>query len=95
MQTVTINDPDANEGQGFPNNYIRTTKYTIITFLPKNLFEQFRRISNFYFMTVVIIQLIPQITPLIPITSILPLAFVLIVTAIKEAIEDYVRKMIV
>ena len=54
------------------------------------MFEQFRRISNFYFLTVVVIQLIPQITPLTPITSILPLAFVLLVTAAKEALEDYV-----
>jgi phospholipid-transporting ATPase len=42
----------------------------------------------------VIIQLIPQITPLIPITSILPLAFVLAITAIKEAVEDYVSFLI-
>lgn len=88
---LSLNDPQANATRGFPNNYIRTTKYTILTFLPKNLFEQFRRLSNFYFLTIVIVQLIPQITPLVPVTSILPLVFVLAVTALKEAVEDFYR----
>ncbi|KYQ93719.1 transmembrane protein [Tieghemostelium lacteum] len=79
------------QGKKFPNNYIRTTKYTLLTFVPKNLFEQFRRLSNFYFLCVLIIQLVPQISPLLPLTSILPLSFVLIITATKEALEDYRR----
>eukprot|EP01112_Ceratiomyxa_fruticulosa_P017857 TRINITY_DN5637_c0_g2_i1.p1 TRINITY_DN5637_c0_g2~~TRINITY_DN5637_c0_g2_i1.p1 ORF type:complete len:660 (+),score=121.16 TRINITY_DN5637_c0_g2_i1:150-2129(+) len=89
--TIRINDTKANREKAFPSNYIRTTKYTILTFLPKNLFEQFRRVSNFYFLMIMILQLIPEITPLIPITSILPLAFVLAISAIKEAIEDHGR----
>lgn len=39
---VEINDTEANRSKGFPNNRISTTKYTPLTFLPKNLFEQFR-----------------------------------------------------
>ncbi|KAI8854149.1 hypothetical protein BC829DRAFT_218752 [Chytridium lagenaria] len=34
---------------GFPSNKVRTSKYTILTFIPKNLFEQFRSVANFYF----------------------------------------------
>jgi len=30
-------------------------KYNLLTFLPKNLFEQFRRIANFYFLINIII----------------------------------------
>lgn len=37
------------------NNRIKSTKYTVITFLPQNLLEQFRRIANFYFLVMVII----------------------------------------
>lgn len=38
------------------DNALKTTKYTLLTFLPKNLFEQFRRIANFYFLIVAVIQ---------------------------------------
>jgi phospholipid-translocating ATPase len=30
----------------YPTNQNITSKYTVITFLPRNLFEQFRRIAN-------------------------------------------------
>lgn len=33
-----------------PNNKICTSKYTAITFLPKNLFEQFSKVANIYFV---------------------------------------------
>ncbi|KAF2074244.1 hypothetical protein CYY_004454 [Polysphondylium violaceum] len=91
--TLYLNDPKQTMAQAtkFPKNYIRTTKYTVLTFIPKNLFEQFRRLSNFYFLCVLIIQLVPQISPLLPLTSILPLSFVLIITATKEALEDHAR----
>jgi len=31
-------------------------QYTAINFLPKNLFQQFHRIANFYFLVVAIIE---------------------------------------
>ena len=40
----------------FQNNYLKTSKYNIITFVPLNLFEQFLRIANFYFLVLVILQ---------------------------------------
>ncbi|XP_022095115.1 probable phospholipid-transporting ATPase IF isoform X2 [Acanthaster planci] len=76
--------------QKFPDNQIISSKYTIITFLPKNLFEQFRRIANFYFLLVAILQLAID-SPVSPITSIFPLVFVISVTAIKQAYEDWLR----
>ncbi|CAB4067331.1 E7.6.2.1 [Lepeophtheirus salmonis] len=42
----------------FVDNSIKSSKYTILTFLPCNLFFQFRRFANFYFLIVALIQLI-------------------------------------
>lgn len=44
--SIEVNEPGANMEKGFPSNRIYTTKYTFLTFLPKNLIEQFRRITN-------------------------------------------------
>jgi len=40
------------------NNYITTSKYSVVTFVPKNLFEQFQRIANAYFLFLLILQVI-------------------------------------
>ena len=40
----------------FQNNFIKTSKYTLHTFLPLNLFEQFQRAANFYFLCLFILQ---------------------------------------
>lgn len=45
-RTLQYNDPVANSKLGFPSNRIKTSKYTILTFLPLNLLEQFRRLAN-------------------------------------------------
>ncbi|XP_069676428.1 phospholipid-transporting ATPase IF-like isoform X2 [Periplaneta americana] len=74
----------------FQNNKISTSKYTILSFLPKNLFEQFRRIANFYFLCMTVIALSIE-SPVEPITSVLPLVFVIIVTALKQGYEDWLR----
>ena len=34
----------------YASNQVITSKYTIITFLPRNLLEQFRRIANIFFL---------------------------------------------
>ncbi|XP_047469990.1 phospholipid-transporting ATPase IF-like [Penaeus chinensis] len=74
----------------YMSNNIKTSKYTFINFIPKNLFEQFRRIANFYFLCVAIIQVSIE-SPVSPMTSILPLVFVITVTGVKQAYEDWLR----
>ncbi|XP_041637884.1 phospholipid-transporting ATPase IH isoform X1 [Cheilinus undulatus] len=76
--------------QRYPDNRIVSSKYTFWNFIPKNMFEQFRRIANFYFLIIFLIQLIID-TPTSPITSGLPLFFVITVTAIKQGYEDWLR----
>lgn len=40
----------------FQNNAIKTSKYNLLTFLPLNLFEQFRRLANAYFLFLLVLQ---------------------------------------
>uniref|UniRef100_A0A669C2W0 Phospholipid-transporting ATPase n=1 Tax=Oreochromis niloticus TaxID=8128 RepID=A0A669C2W0_ORENI len=88
---VRANDREYNEKFQYASNCIMTSKYNIITFLPVNLFEQFQEVANTYFLFLLILQLIPQISSLSWFTTIVPLALVLSITAVKDATDDYFR----
>jgi phospholipid-translocating ATPase len=77
--------------QRYPTNKVRTSKYTIFSFVPKNLFEQFRRAANIYFLGMAIIQMLPVFGVQSPVLTLLPICTVVTITAIKDAIEDYQR----
>jgi phospholipid-translocating ATPase len=76
----------------YPSNYISTTKYNILTFLPKAIFEQFRRVANLYFLLAAILSLTP-VAPFSAVSMIAPLAFVVGLSMAKEALEDWRRFM--
>uniref|UniRef100_A0AAR2LPW5 Phospholipid-transporting ATPase n=1 Tax=Pygocentrus nattereri TaxID=42514 RepID=A0AAR2LPW5_PYGNA len=88
---VKANDRDYNERFTYADNHIKTAKYTFYTFLPINLFEQFQRFANAYFLVLLILQLIPEISSLSWFTTIVPLVLVLTITAVKDATDDYFR----
>ncbi|XP_043701976.1 phospholipid-transporting ATPase 1-like [Telopea speciosissima] len=89
---IYINDPEkTNEKCEFTGNLIRTSKYSFLTFLPKNLFQQFHRVAYIYFLAIAILNQLPQLAVFGRGASIMPLAFVLLVTAIKDAYEDWRR----
>ncbi|CAD5165980.1 unnamed protein product [Musa acuminata subsp. malaccensis] len=89
-RTIYCNDSDANSIARFKSNSISTTKYSVLTFLPKGLFEQFRRVANLYFLMISILSTTP-ISPVSPVTNVVPLSLVLLVSLIKEAFEDWKR----
>lgn len=68
-----------------------TAKYSILTFFPKNLLEQFRRIANIYFLLISILQVATPLSPTSRYNTLLPLCGVLLVTMIKEIYEDVFR----
>ncbi|KAK1326559.1 putative phospholipid-transporting ATPase 9 [Acorus calamus] len=74
----------------YSSNYVSTTKYTLATFLPKSLFEQFRRAANIYFLVVGCLSFTP-LAPYSPVSSILPLILVIGATMAKEGLEDWRR----
>merc|ERR1719288_218475 len=88
---IKANNQQYNNRFNYANNFIKTSKYSLLTFIPLNLFEQFQRAANFYFLCLLILQLIPEISSLTPITTALPLFGVLSLTAIKYAYDDVDR----
>ena len=91
FQEFYINNNIKNIEKKIKNNTINTTKYNIITFIPKSLLIQFARLPNIYFLATAIIQSIPLISPLSSMTAIFPLIFVLSVSMIRDLIEDLSR----
>ena len=76
----------------FLTNSIKTCKYNWLTFIPKNMWEQFQKAANVYFLVIAILQSVPTISVTDGIPNILlPLSFVLIVSAIKDLMEDIKR----
>ncbi|RVE65591.1 hypothetical protein OJAV_G00118000 [Oryzias javanicus] len=88
---LRANDRGFNLSFQYANNAIRTSKYNIFTFLPLNLFEQFRRLANAYFLFLLILQMIPQVSSLSWFTTAVPLVLVLSITAAKDASDDINR----
>ncbi|XP_049532124.1 phospholipid-transporting ATPase IF isoform X1 [Anopheles darlingi] len=73
-------------------NRVKSTRYSLLTFLPLNLIEQFLRPANAYFLTMSLISLVID-SPVSPLTSLMPLAFVVVLTAAKQGYEDILRSL--
>ncbi|GKU90436.1 hypothetical protein SLEP1_g4429 [Rubroshorea leprosula] len=92
-RVVFCNEPGSFEAgiRKYSNNYVRTTKYTFASFLPKSLFEQFRRVANFFFLVTAILSY-TALSPYSASSSVVPLVIVIGATMMKEGIEDWRRK---
>lgn len=75
----------------YPRNKIRTTKYTPITFLPRNILFQFRKVANTYFLILVILGAFQVFGVASPALAAVPLIVIVSITAIKDGFEDYKR----
>lgn len=73
------------------SNRLKTTKYSVISFLPKNLFEQFHRFANVYFVFIALLNFVPVVGAFQPELALAPVVFILAVTAFKDLWEDYRR----
>uniref|UniRef100_A0A0D3FHZ1 Phospholipid-transporting ATPase n=1 Tax=Oryza barthii TaxID=65489 RepID=A0A0D3FHZ1_9ORYZ len=91
-RVVRVGDAErTNEQLEFAGNAVRTAKYSPLTFLPRNLFEQFHRLAYVYFLVIAVLNQLPQLAVFGRGASVMPLAFVLTVTAVKDAYEDWRR----
>lgn len=75
----------------FVGNTIRSSKYNVWNFLPRQLFAQFSKLANFYFLCVSILQMIPGLSTTGTYTTIVPLLFFVSIAMAKEGYEDFRR----
>ncbi|XP_064898103.1 phospholipid-transporting ATPase IK isoform X4 [Columba livia] len=75
----------------YAGNAIRTAKYNVLTFLPLNLYEQFHRMANVYFVFVILLQAFPEISTLPWYTLLFPLSCLLAIRALRDLIDDIGR----
>jgi hypothetical protein len=71
---------------------VKTSTYDAINFVPFNLFQQFKKAANVYFLFIAFLQTLKTITisngqP----TMLPPLITVILISMFKDGYEDYVR----
>lgn len=76
----------------FPPNAVSNAKYTAWSFLPRTLYNEFSFFFNLYFLLVALSQIIPSLRIGFLSTYVAPLAFVLVITLGKEALDDIARR---
>nr|CCC48513.1 putative phospholipid-translocating P-type ATPase (flippase), fragment [Trypanosoma vivax Y486] len=82
---------DAATAAKYPCNTVTNSWYTVWNFIFLNLYEQFRRPLNFYFLLVSCLQFISIIAPVSPFATLLPLIAAFSLTALKEGYDDIKR----
>lgn len=73
------------------SNKITTKKYTFLTFVPFNFFDQLKKGPTLVFFITLILLCIPSISPFEPYSYFIAFCIVVGISMIKEAIEDYKR----
>ncbi|KAG7261154.1 hypothetical protein CRUP_037116 [Coryphaenoides rupestris] len=80
------NAPAALRRQRDPHHQVHAA-----VFLPRNLFEQFHRFANVYFVFIALLNFAPVVRAFQPELALAPVLFILSVTAVKDLWEDYRR----
>ncbi|XP_059088985.1 probable phospholipid-transporting ATPase IA isoform X3 [Tigriopus californicus] len=88
IRSIRIN---GTQDQHYLSNKISTAKYSFLSFVPKFLYEQFRRLANVFFLSIGLLQQIPNVSPTGRFVTIVPFSVILALTALKELVEDYKR----
>lgn len=82
---------DERLGKPYCNNQITSSRYTIFSFFPRQLYAQFSRLANAYFFLVAILQMIPGWSTTGTYTTIIPLCVFMGISMAREAWDDFRR----
>ncbi|XP_041710881.1 phospholipid-transporting ATPase VD isoform X2 [Coregonus clupeaformis] len=91
VSSLTVDEELTEVLKSYSSNKVTTTKYSFLSFIPKNLFEQLHRFANIYFIFLAALNFVPVVNAFQPEISIIPILLVLAVTAVKDLWEDYRR----
>ncbi|GMT17548.1 hypothetical protein PFISCL1PPCAC_8845, partial [Pristionchus fissidentatus] len=94
LSTATrhINVNSTHQPVKFCDNVISTCKYSPLSFIPRFLYEQFRRYNNIFFLCIALLQQIPDVSPTGRYTTLFPFCIILLISALKEIFEDLKRR---
>lgn len=82
---------DERTGKQYIGNSIRSSRYTVWNFIPRQLWAQYSKLANFYFLTVSIFQMIPGLSTTGQYTTIIPLFLFVSLSMAKEGYDDMRR----
>lgn len=85
---------DERSGKPYASNFIRSSRYTVWDFVPKQLIFQFSKLGHFYFLVIGILQMIPGLSTIGRWTTIVPLAVFVCLSMAKEGYDDYRRYLL-
>jgi len=89
-----MKDEDGKPIMNYSRNKIRTTKYTPLSFFPKNIFNQFKNFANVYFLILIILGAFQIFGVPNAGLAAVPLIVIVILTAIKDGFEDSRRTIL-
>ena len=75
------------------SNKVENNKYNVILFFPTVLYNQFKQFGNFFYLVMAISQFIPDIKVGFLFAYVSPLCVVVIVSLLKELIDDVNRRI--
>lgn len=82
---------DERTGKPYIGNSIRSSRYSFWSFFPRQLFAQFTKLANFYFLLVAVLQMIPGLSTTGTYTTIVPLLIFVGISMGKEGFDDWRR----
>ncbi|KND92004.1 putative phospholipid-transporting ATPase [Tolypocladium ophioglossoides CBS 100239] len=82
---------DERSNKPYIDNFIRSSRYTVYDFVPKQLIFQFSKLGNFYFLIMGVRQMIPGMSTVGRWTTIVPLGIFVAFSMAKEGYDDYRR----
>ncbi|AGO14241.1 AaceriAFL191Wp [[Ashbya] aceris (nom. inval.)] len=82
---------DRRSGLPYVGNAITSSRYSVYSFLPRQLCAQFSKVVNSYFFGMAILQMVPNWSTTGQYTTIVPLSIFMGISIAREGWEDYRR----